>query len=303
MKRPDKQLTTFIESQLAIGAHIEKIRSDLHTGEWNDADIDQALAYVESKKKRAPRKKGVRFSALVTLFFICVGLGVALFFFRDKIPQLAPSTPEPITFPDLTPKTLPPVATDEPTPATSTPAVDDFAEVRKAFDTEFSSAQFIRTSRLDADMIVTAVITDEFGSSTTRDLVFAHTEGVWKFSAYADPIATSTPLVEVPVFIVKDITVVPAPPLVNNRRTEFTISILNEGVVAFEDGVKFQLVFGDRAPIELAYPKKIDSGETIAPTYSPYAETGKKYADAPGSYKVEIWYDGAQVYRKDVDLY
>ncbi len=303
MKRPDKQLTTFIESQLAIGAHIEKIRSDLHTGDWNDADIDQALAYVESKKKRAPRKKGMRFSALLILFFICVVLGIVWFFFRDKIPAIAPSTPAPITFPDLTPQALPPIVIDEPAPATSTPVVDDFAEVRKAFDTEFSSAQFIRTSRLDDTMIVTAVITDEFGSSTTRDLIFAKAEGMWKFSTYAEPIATSTPLIEVPVFIVKDITIVPAPALVNNRRTELTITIYNEGVVAFENGVRFQLVFGDRAPIELTYPKKIGPGETISSTYSPYAETGKKYADAPGSYKVEILFDGEQVYREDVDLY
>lgn len=300
MKRPDKQLTTFIESQLAIGAHIEKIRSDLHTGDWNDADIDQAVAYVESKKHRAPRKKAMRFSAMVILFFIFAGLWIGWYMMRDSLPTFTTAKPEPVAFPDLNPKQMAPVVIEE-KPASTT--VDDIVEIRKAFATEFSSDQFIRASKAGETMVVTAVITDEFGSSTTRDLVFSRTDGMWKFSSYAEALATSTPLVEVPIFIVKDITVVPAPPLVNNRRTEFTINIENEGILPFSDGVKFNLVFGDRLPIELSYPKKIEPGETISPTYSPYAEIGKKYADAPGTYKVEIWYDGAAVYRKDIELY
>lgn len=104
---PDKSLIDFIAAQQAIGAHIEKIRSDLKTGDWTDADIDEALAFIEVRHQKGIAFRKTLKKIILIVFgvvFILGGTYITLTVMGRDVPIVPEKKPDPITFPDFSEK-------------------------------------------------------------------------------------------------------------------------------------------------------------------------------------------------------
>lgn len=303
---PDKSLIDFIVAQKRIGAHIEKIRSDLLTSDWTDADIDAALVYIEERdKRRVARGKTIKKTLLIILgiVFILGGTYLALTLMGQKVPLMPEKKIELIQFPDFTEKVPDPVEEVKLVP----PVVDDMTQVRSLFESEFKDMKYVRMERDKQDIIVSALATDEAGATFSKDLVYIKEDGIWHVSeektvARALYIASSSQVIMAPHIIVSEIKVRPLPPKVNNKDTEIQVFLKNTGLATTSAEIDVSLTFDAREPAKLPYKKLIGPGETASTTYKIYP-AGGKYTDQTGKHTVVVTFENEVQKTLEFDLY
>lgn len=305
---PDKALIDFIVNQKAIGAHIEKIRVDLRTNEWTDEDIDKAIAYLEVQGKKSDHRHIVVRKIIYSLGILCVLLlcsYLAFVLLNRNTAIFTEKAPDPILFPDLTP--VVPKEIFEPV-ASSTNVVDDIQAVRKRFGEQFPDALYIRAQREGDVMIVSGSITNEFGTSTTRDYVFTKTDSVW--SVDLDKTAereiniqtqASSTIPTIPQPRVQNVKVRPSPPLVNNKDTELLVEIKNIGTVPTEE-FTFTVGYDARETFETTISTAIGPDQTYIWRYKPYP-LGKVYSDKKGKHTLTISIPNEEPFVQEFDLY
>lgn len=300
---PDKSLIDFIVSQKRIGARIEKIRSDLMTGEWTDVDIDAALAYIEQQeKKRTARGKAFKkfFLILLGIILILGGTYITLTLMGKKVPLIPEQKLAPITFPDFT----------EPAPQevieTSVPVVpDDITSVRAQFEKDFKDVVYIRAIHSGVDMIVSGLIKNEFGSTSPKDFYYSKVQGNWKWDEQkteARYTASSTPVGLPPRVRVAEIRVTPLPPKVNDANTKILISLTNTSDLPTVGSTMFTIEYDERPAATTTYTKVINPGETAVVTFVPYP-AGKKYTDKKGKHTIVVTLPDDEPTTKEFDLY
>ena len=273
------------------------------TGEWTDADIDAALLYIEQReKKRTARGKAFK-KFLFILFGIVLILGgtyITLTLMGKKVPLIPEQKPVPITFPDFT----------EPAPQEtkeiSEPVVpDDITSVRTQFEKDFKDVVYIRAIHSGVDMIVSGIITNEFGSTSPKDFYYSKIQENWKLDEQkteARFTASSTPVTSVPKVRVTGIRVTPLPPKVNDVKTKVLISLTNTSDLPTVGPTVFTIQYDERPIATTTYTKVINPGETIITTFVPYP-AGKKYMDKKGKHVVVVTLPDDGPTSKEFDLY
>lgn len=305
---PDKALLDFIVNQKAIGAHIEKIRIDLRTNEWTDEDIDKAIAYLESQGKKSDHRhlvfKKIMYSfGILFVLLICSYLAFVLLSRNTAI--FTEKAPDPILFPDLTP--VIPKEIFEPV-ASSTNVVDDIQAVRKRFGEQFPDALYIRAQREGVVMIVSGSVTNEFGTSTTRDYVFTKTDSIWSVDLdkttereMAIQTQASSTIPTAPQPRVQSVKLRPAPPIVNNKDTEILVEIKNIGPVPTEP-FTISVGYDTREIFEVTIPTAIGPDQTYIWRYKPYP-IGKVYTDKKGKHTLTVSIPNEEPFVQEFDLY
>lgn len=305
---PDKALLDFIVSQKAIGAHIEKIRSDLITNSWTNEDIDRAIAYLDIQKKKFDHRhllfKKITWSFVVTVVILgCIYIVFLLYGKNTSV--IFEKKSDLVKFPDLTP---PPVKEIIEPVASSSDIVEDIQAVRKRFTEQFPDALYIRAQREEDVMIVSGSTADELNVQTTREYVFTKTDSVWSVDLdktvereiKIQTQASST----IPMYArpkVQTIKLKPSPPIVNSKDTEILVEIKNIGVVSTEKLV-FTVGYDTRDVFEVQVPVAVGSEQVYVWRYKPYP-LGKVYNDKKGKHTITISIPNEEPFVKEFDLY
>lgn len=300
----DKALVDFIAAQQRLGAHIEKIRSDLRANDWSDSDIDSALATLEeNEKKRIVRER--RFKKGVFVFFTLTVISAAVFIIYLSINKnaLSPVSPkgEVVEFPNLDP-----IAVEEtPVIATSTPIVDDIQQIKKKFGDQFPGAKYIRAQKENDYFVVSGIFKDETGTTTTKDLVFTKANNEWMFDtgktdARIIEIQNNAPVPQ-PRLKISKFKIIPQPPAVNSKDTEIQIEFKNIGELASEP-LTFSVIYDTRDPFEESLKTSIGPDQTFMWKYRPYP-LGKKYDDKKGKHRITITLPNTEPFVQEFDLY
>ena len=289
---PDKQVLEFIVSQKRIGAHIEKIRSDLRTNDWTDADVDAAIAYLELRdKKRVVRAKAFKKALVIVLVIILIlgGTYVTLVAMGRKVPLMPQAKPETIKFPDFVEK----VVEEEKVVVEPVIIIDDITQVRAVFEKEFPDMKYVRAEKENESIIVSAI-----ASTTVKNLVFTKVADIWAYSGEK----VEEVVIDAARPKVTDIKVRPLPPQVNNKDTNIQITITNIGTIPTAGNISFIVQYDDNATTTAVYKKVIAPDETAIWTYVPYP-VGKKYTDTPGKHKITITLPNEDPFSLEFDLY
>jgi hypothetical protein len=305
---PDKGLIEFIASQQRLGAHIEKIRSDLRANDWTDSDIDAALAALDVKEKNRQVREQ-RFKKFVIVFFvtvlICAGVLVIYIALGHKVPIVAAPTPTEVAFPDLSPQ-APVEATTTPT---IVPVVDDIQAVKTKFTEQFPGAIYVRAQKETDYMVVSGIFKEESGNATTKDLVFTKANDVWTFDtgktderiARLQAVASSTIPADSARPKVIGVKVLPQPPAINSKDTVILVSIKNVGSLSAE-GFTFITTYDTRGSFESAVQTPVAPGQTLTWRYEPYP-VGEKYTDKKGKHRITIALPDQDPFTQEFDLY
>lgn len=305
---PDKGLVDFIATQQRLGAHVEKIRSDLRANDWTDSDIDAALAALDVKEKNRQVREQ-RFKKFVIVFFvtvlICAGILAIYVALGNKVPIVAAPTPTEVAFPDLSPQ-APVEATTTPTVV---PVVDDIQAVKIKFTEQFPGAMYVRAQKEADYMLVSGIFKEESGNATTKDLVFSKTNDAWTFDtgktderiARLQALASSTIPADSARPKVVGVKVTPQPPAVNSKDTVILVSIKNVGNLPTE-GFTFVTTYDARGSFESAVQTPIAPGQTLIWKYQPYP-VGEKYTDKKGKHRITISLPDQDPFTQEFDLY
>lgn len=300
----DKSLIEFISTQQRMGAHIEKIRSDLRANDWSDSDIDAAItALGEMEKKRAGREK--RFKKAVLLVFTLIVFSVAVFVIylslQKNTTTTVKATSEAVQFPDLSPV----VVEENPATTTTVSIVDDIQVVKDKFKEQFPGAKFIRAQKEQDYFVVSGTFKDESGTTTTKDLVFTESQKVWMFDTGKTDERNARILASVPEskaqLKISRIKIIPQPPAVNSKDTEIQIEFKNIGDLATEP-LTFSVVYDTREAFEESLKTPIGPDQTFIWKYRPYP-LGKKYDDKKGKHSITITLPNTDPYTQQFDLY